>query len=209
MPAIRSGYSCPACKSTTGDTNEIIADSGRLVCSKIPSHTWNDSADFMALGPSMDFVQVQEKPKPQENQTSMNVRMSVPVYNALLARYGDKLEAAATGALKILVEGEAMIISESDVEQIGRIPGMPEKPKNARHLVGLIFAMGQQMTDAKQEADAAAADLKAYEGISPGRVIVDLGANFSAAQDKAKGEGLPTKVWLERQVATALENNWF
>jgi hypothetical protein len=163
----------------------------------------------MMLNPKLDFKQEQARPQPQQNQTNINVALSVPVYNALLARYGDKLGAAATGVLKILVEGQPMIISEEDVEQIGKIPGIPEKPKNARHLIGLIFAMGQQMTEAKQATDSMAADLKAYEGMSPGRVIIDLGANFNTAADKAKAEALPTKVFVEQKVAMSLENNWW
>lgn len=209
MSIVRTGYSCPLCKRETGDTNEILADSNRLRCSKVEAHVFPDLEEFRAMNPTIDFVQVQEKPKPQENQTSINVTLSVPVYNALLARYGDRMGAAATGALKILVEGEAMIISESDVEQMGQIPGMPERPKNARHLIGLIFAMGQQMTEAKQATDNMAADLKAYEGMSPGRVIVDLGTHFNTAKEKAAAEGLPTKVFVEQKVAMSLENNWW
>ena len=55
MPAIRTGYSCPTCKNTTGDVKEIIAEGRRLICSYRAEHTWNDSQDFLDLKPTIDF----------------------------------------------------------------------------------------------------------------------------------------------------------
>ena len=53
MPSVmKSEFSCPACKKKTGELNQILANAGELMCSKDPSHTWNDTMDVLNLGPA-------------------------------------------------------------------------------------------------------------------------------------------------------------
>ena len=207
MSQIRTGYSCPACKQATGATNEILADSSRLICSKVPEHVWPDVDDFYSLKPTLDFKQAQERPAPQSGHTNLNVSIPVNTLNALQNRYGEKMMATVAGLLNVLAEGEPMIISDTDVQRMGMT--LNERPKSSGHLVGMIFALQQQVTEARQEAELATSEVKAYEKMSPGKVVLDLGENFNYAADRAKNENLPVKVWLERNVSTALANTWF
>lgn len=210
MADLRTGYGCPLCERTTGDTNEIIARDGRsFVCSKVPAHAWADSDELGNMEPKIRFQQQQERPAPQPNHTSVSVSISVPAYNALLARYGDRMGATLSSIAGVMAEGEPMIISEEDVQQIALIPGIAEKPKNARHLIGLIFAMQEQVREAKQIAETAAGEIKAYENMAPGKVVIDLGEQNTYALDRAKNEGLPLKVWLQTQIQNALASAWF
>lgn len=208
MPIIKTGYSCPLCKRETGDTNEIYAEDRRLVCSKISTHTFNDSEEFMNMRPTIDFRQAPPAAAPQENHTSLTVSISVPLYNDLLAKYGsEKISSALVGALKIIVDGEQMVISASDLEELKRV--LPEKPKNASHLRGMIFALDQQRMEAKNVAEQAAETVKGYEGMAPGKVLVDLGEYFKFALDHAKEENMPVGYWVTKILKNGFENNWF
>lgn len=208
MADVRTGYGCPLCEKTTGEISEIIARDGRsFVCSRVAGHSWEDLATLQDLQPKIRFQQEQERPAPQQNQTNVNVSISVPLYNDLLAKYGDKLSVTLAGALKVIAEGEAMMISKEDLEQIER--SLPEKPKNARHLSGIIFAMSQQVTEAKQEVEQAAEQLKAYQGFAPNAVMADLGQYMAFAAGRAKEENMPVKVWLDGKLKHAFENNWW
>jgi hypothetical protein len=95
----------------------------------------------------------------------------------------------------------------TDVERLKMM--MPERPKSGSHLIGMIFAMQQDVQEAKGIAEAAASTTKAYEGMNPGKVVVDLGGNYQYALDRAKSEGLPLKVWMDQNVKTALDNTWW
>lgn len=208
MADLRTGYGCPTCERTTGDINEIIARDGRgFFCSKVPTHTWADSDELGSLQPKVRFQQQQERAAPQSNHTSVNVTIPVGIYNILLNRFGDKMAATLSGMLNVLAEGEPLIISDTDAQRIGMI--LPEKPKSGSHLVGLIYAMHEQVTEAKQIAETAAGEIKAYENMAPGKVVLDLGEQNAYAIDRAKNEGLPLKVWLQTQVQNALANAWF
>jgi hypothetical protein len=203
----RTGYSCPACKRETGDTNEVLAGGGYLACSKIGTHRWNDLEVFMNEGPKIEFKMQKQPAAPQSNHTSLNVSISVPLYNDLLAKYGDKVNAVVAGALKVIVEGEQIIISAEEVEELKRV--LPEKPKNARHLAGLIYAIDQQRIEAKSIADAASESLKGYEGLQPTKVLVDLGANMEYARGRAAEEKQPVSLWLSINLKNALDSQWF
>jgi hypothetical protein len=208
MATIRTGYSCPNCKKQTGDLNEVLADNGKLACSKFPEkHSWGDHSDFLDAGPTVDFAQEKQKPAPQRNHTSVNVSVPVPVMNALQNRYGDKMDATLSGQLAVLAEGETMILSDSDVQRMSQ--HLPSRPKNGSHLVGMIFSMYSEIAEAKKMAEDATKDLKAFEGISVGKTVVDLADQYPFAVDRARAEGLPLSVWLSRAVKNALENAWF
>lgn len=211
MPLIATGYSCPFCKRETGSTNEINADSGKLVCSKVGSHVWNDMEEFMSLGPRIDFRHAAERPAPQQNHTGLNLSLPVNTLNVLQNRYGDKLQSTIAGLCQVLAEGEVLVLSESDVERLGKGETLGEKPKNGSHLVGLVFALRQQVLEAKQTAEAASKDVQAFQGMAPGRVVVDLGEFYATAQQRAQAEEppMPVAVFIQRCLKTGLENNWW
>lgn len=207
MSTIRTGYSCVTCKRITGDINEILAEGGLLVCSKVPEHRWNDMDEFYNLNPTLDFKQVQSRPAPQLNHTNLNVSIPVGTLNVLQSRYGDKLNSTIAGLLNIMAEGEVMVVSDTDVQRLGTM--LNEKPKNSSHLVGMIFAMQSQIQEAKQIAETASKEVKAYEGMSPSTVLINLGDQYNYALDRAKNDSLPLKLWLEKNARAALENAWW
>lgn len=203
----RSGYSCPACKRETGDTNEILAGGGYLQCSKIQGHRWNDSEKFMSEGPRIEFKQAKQAAAPQSNHTNVNVSIPVGVYNVLLERFGDRLSATLAGQLHVLSEGTGMILSETDMDRLAMT--LPERPKNGSHLVGLVYALSQQVQDQKNIADSASEALKGYEGLQPTKVLVDLGANMEYAKGRAADDKQPVSLWLAINLKNALESQWF
>ena len=207
MPTIRTGYSCPTCKNTTGDVKEIIAEGRRLICSYRAEHTWNDSQDFLDLKPTIDFKMAPQAVAPQAGHTSLNVSLPVNVLNAIQEKYQEKLQSTVAGLLGMMAEGEIMIVGKNDAERIATLFG--EKPKNGSHLFGLIYALQQQVADAKAEADTATKDLKAYEGLAPGRVVISLDEHWQNAKERAESENMPLAVWASRNFKTAIENSWF
>lgn len=209
MPIIRSGYSCPTCKRKTGDINEVVADGGKLSCSKHPEHRWDDSSDFLDAQPDIDFKQAQERPKSQSNHTSLSVSIPVNTANRLLEMFGDRMDVTVAGVLNTIAEGEVMMVGETDLKRIGG--ALKERPKNAGHLFGLLFALTEQIEELRLIAENAQKEVKAYEGISPGRVVVNLADLLEPARQRAQNEEppLPLGLWLERQIRTAIENNWW
>jgi len=205
--AIRTGYGCPACRDTSGDVNEILAEDRQLICSKVPAHVFPDMDAFIDMKPVMAFEQAKVRPAPQTNHTSVNVSIAVNTYNALLEKYGDRLNATLAGLLNVIAEGQSLIVTETDLQRLKTV--FNEMPKNSSHLFGLVYAMQLQTQEAKQTAQLATDEVKAYENISPGKVVLDLGEHFNYVVDRAKSEGLPTKMWMEQQVKNALANQWF
>jgi hypothetical protein len=55
MPVLKTEFSCPRCKRETGQSNQISAAEGRLICPSNSNHKWEDTAAFYADGPQMEF----------------------------------------------------------------------------------------------------------------------------------------------------------
>ena len=117
------------------------------------------------------------------------------------------MDAAVAEVLLQLVDGDVMIVGETDKQRL--FDRLGQKFSNSGELVGVVYAKMCEVDEAKGERDAAVEDLKAYESRSPGRIVVDLADQFSVAQSKAKDAETPLKVWLEDQLRNALQNNWF
>jgi len=111
-----------------------------------------------------------------------------------------------------VVEGQTMIIPPIDTkrikEKLGEF-GIADPLRNSADLYGMLYTLGEKLREKTEEARQAGDDLKAYEGISRGTTLISLGAQYQNAVEKAKAEGLPLRVYIERSLITALENNWF
>jgi hypothetical protein len=207
MPSVmKSEFSCPTCKRSTGALNQILANAGELVCSKDPSHKWNDTMEFLNLSPSVDF-KVTMAVSPQENRTPFTIPVPINLKKELEKKYGDKLYATVVAILNQMNEGTAMLIPNTDVERL--VERLGSKFNNSSELVGLVYSKVCEADDAKAERDTVLKDLKAYEDRYPGRVVVDLGPQANAAQAKAVDANMPVKLWVEQQLQTAIESNWF
>ena len=207
MPILKSEFSCPACKRETGQSNQISAADGRLICPANPNHRWEDTAAFYAEGPVMEFKVGPAKFPPAEGQTPITLKVPQRIKDALTSRYAGGVDAAVAEVLLQLVDGDVMIVGETDKQRL--FDRLGQKFSNSGELVGVVYAKMCEVDEAKGERDAAVEDLKAYESRSPGRIVVDLADQFSVAQSKAKDAETPLKVWLEDQLRNALQNNWF
>jgi hypothetical protein len=207
MPVVKSEYSCPKCKQTTGKLNQIVANGGQLQCSGDGSHTWNDTMTFYNEKPTMDFKVAPATFLPQVNHTPVTVSVPIPVKDAFEKKFGERASATIASLIQVLVEGDVIIIPQTDIDRISSRLG--QKPGSSGELFGMIFALGEQVNDAKMLADNAAKDLKAYEGMSPGRVVVDLGDVAGDATEKARAQNMPLKVWVESNLKNAISSNWF
>jgi hypothetical protein len=207
MPVIKSEFSCPICKRASGALHQIIANAGELQCSGNSNHRWNDTQAFYNEGPTMDFKPEMPKNLPQENHTPLTITVPIRLKETLEQMYGQKLSATCAAILSQMSEGRAMVIPDTDVERLKERLG--KRPDNSGELVGLIYSLVCQTDDAKSERDTAVKDLKAYEGLAPGRIVVDLGDQYVTAQAKAKDAELPLKLWVERAVTGGLRDGWF
>jgi hypothetical protein len=204
MPEVRTEYQCPLCgKDNPG---QIIASSGSLVCSVNRSHSWNDTKSFMDNKPVKAFKATPQVFAAQTGHVKVEVLLPLGVKTALENRWAEKLNATVAGVLTMLAEGEVLVVPKTDLqrmkERLGKIP------ESSGELFGLVYALGEQANDAKQEAEAARKDVAAYEGLNKGSVVVNLGDSFANATEKASAAGQPLKLWMESQFKTALENNW-
>lgn len=207
MPVLKTEFACPKCKRETGQSTQIMAAEGRLSCPANSNHKWVDTAEFYADNPQMEFKVGPAKFPPVEGQTPITLKVPQRIKDALTSRYAGGVDAAVAEVLLQLVDGDVMIVGETDKQRL--FDRLGQKFSNSGELVGVVYAKMCEVDEAKGERDAAVEDLKAYESRSPGRIVVDLGDQFSAAQSKAKDAETPLKVWLETQVSNAIENNWF
>jgi hypothetical protein len=213
MPLVKSEYACPLCQRQTGALNQIVANAGRLECSANPQHVWLDTMEFQNLNPQMAFKAETPAPAPQQNHTPYQVSLPIPVKDALESKFGpERLRATLASILTQLTEGDTLIIGQVDLERLENGErGLGRRPETSGELVGMIFALRQEVEDAKIASRTAEQEVKAYEGISAGAVVINLGDQYQKAADRARAQDppLPTKIWLERQVHNALESDWF
>ena len=209
MPQFKTEYSCPKCKRETGKANQISAAEGRLICPANPNHKWDDTAAFYADGPVMEFKVGPAKFPPVEGQTPITLKIPLRIKTELATQWGsdEAVSARVADVLLQMSEGEVMIVGVTDKGRL--FDRLGAKFANSSELVGIVYAKMCEVDEAKAEAAAAVEDLKAYESRSPGRIVVDLGDQFSTAQAKAKDAETPLKVWIEDQLRNALSNNWF
>lgn len=209
MPTIKTEFGCVFCERKTGKQVQILASEGKLICPENPAHRWEDTASFYADQPKMIFKVGPAKFPPVEGQTPITIKVPLHLKDSLETRYKDGLSAAVADVLLQMVNGAPLMIGQTDVERLrDRLGKIPE---NSSDLVGMVYAMICQAEDAKAERDEAIKDLKAYEGMSRGRVVIDLGQNYEAAVAKAKDAEppMPVAVWLQQRVKSALDDNWF
>ena len=209
MPVIKSEFSCPRCKKETGQSNQISAADGRLICPVNPNHKWVDTAAFYADGPIMEFRVGPAKFPPVEGQTPITLKIPLRIKTELETRWGaeEAVSAKIADVLLQLVDGDVMVLGQGDMTRLFERLG--QKFLNSSELVGVVYAKMCEVDEAKGERDSAIEDLKAYESRSPGRVIVDLGTQFETAKAKAKDAEMPLKEWIQTQLFNGLENNWF
>jgi hypothetical protein len=206
MPVLKTEFECPQCSKKTGASVQVVANAGELSCPN--GHRWNDTMGFLNENPRMVF-KVQQIIAQQANRTPLTISVPIKLKADLETKYGDKLAATVTAILNQMNEGTGMMIPQTDVERLQESHVLGKKFNNSSELVGLIYAKTCEADDAKAERDTAVADLKAYEGLSVGRVVVDLGDQYLAAKAKAADASTPLKIWAEQNLKTAIESNWF
>lgn len=201
-----SEYACPICKAQTGEDRQIAAGGGQIICTFNAAHNWRDHMEFLNLNPQMVFKVTPEKTV-QENHVPYTVNLPAAIKQAVEAKLGDKAAPTVASLLMQLLEGEVLIIGQEDLSRMTVYLG--SKPGSSAELTGLIYALSQQREDLKNERDNAAADLQAYQGMAPGRVVINLGTQFEAAKVKARDANLPVPLWAEQSLKGGLENGWF
>lgn len=213
MPIQKSEFSCPYCKQQVGPDGkpkltQIQANEGRLVCPADPAHHWIDTQAFIDCRPTMDFKPEMLKPFPQLNHGPLTITIPNTVKAEIENRFGDKLSATITGVLRQMLEGDVMMIPDTDVERIRTFMGV-SRPVNSGELVGMIFSKMQDFDTLKLERDQAVANAAAYQGFSPGRVVVNLADDMTTIAQKAAEENMPVSFWVEKTFLNALRSNWF
>lgn len=209
MPVFKTEFSCPRCKKETGQTNQISAAEGRLICPANPNHKWIDTAAFYADGPQMEFKVGPAKFPPVEGQTPYTLKIPLRLKTELEKRWGaeEAVSAKVADVLLQMVDGDVMLVGQTDMNRLFERLG--SKFTNSSELVGIVYAKMCEVDEAKGERDSAIEDLKAYESRSIGRVVIDLGTQFEAAKAKANDADMPLKEWVQTQLMNGIENNWF
>lgn len=207
MPTYKSEFACPKCKKETGKSVQILASEGFLTCPDNSNHRWVDTAAFYADGPTKEFKVAPPSFPKVEGQTPITLTIPLRVKEELDKRWGGNLNAQVATVLLQMADGAPLLIGQEDVNRLRDRLG--KTPADSSDLVGMVYAKICEVDDLKLERDEAVKDLKAYEGMSRGRVVVDLGDQYEAAVGKAKDQELPVGAFVNRMVRTALENNWF
>ena len=206
MPLQPTEYSCPTCKQA-GLTNQIVANAGELLCTGNGMHKWNDTQSFKAAKPIMEFKVAAQLPTVQEHYRPMQLMVPQGLPEALVAKFGDKTGPTAASILMQMLEGRILIVGQTDLDRIKLVLG--KEPTSAGELFGMIYAKDEEVKDYKAIADTAKEDLKAYEGMTPNRVMIDLGDQIQQARDLARGAEMPLKLWAEKCLKDGISNGWF
>ena len=209
MPQIKTEFACALCEKQTGKQVQILASEGKLICPENAAHKWTDTADFYASGAQMRFKVGPAKFPPVEGQTPITLKIPLRIKTELEQRWGaeEAVSAKIADVLLQLVDGDVMVLGQGDMTRLFERLG--QKFSNSSELVGVVYAKMCEVDEAKGERDSAVEDLKAYESRSPGRVVIDLGAEFEAAKAKAKDAEMPLKEWAETNLKNGISNNWF
>jgi hypothetical protein len=200
-------YGCPTCRSE-GRKVQMTATDRALICSANPNHIWHDTSSFIALKPSIEFRVIQAA-APQNGHVPVTVMIPPRVENDLKNKWGDRYAPTVAGVLEMVAEGEVMVIPEEIIKKLSGGEFLGARPGSAAELSGMVYALRQEAREEKQRAENVAKDVAAYEAHSPGRVLIDCGDWHQLAVEKARDAGIPLKLWLERNLATAVKESWF
>jgi len=204
MPKIvKTRYACPA----PGCGAQIQAESGQLVWPANSNHRWNDIATFMGLNPQVKYEEAKPPVVAQTNYVKVEVSVPPRVKQGLETRFGSTSSSTIAGVLGMLAEGEILIVPETDLQRMKEKLG--KRPESSAELFGLIFNLSMELETANLIAANAQKDVQAYEGRNPNSVLIDLGALYGPVLEKARDQNETAKMWLERNLKTAVENNWF
>lgn len=209
MPQIRLEYACPTCIQQAGKHSQMLASDRQLVCSVNPAHVWSDIQTFMSLKAPMVFTVPKAAPPPQFHQQEVKVLIPPRVKDALEAKWGDRYLPTVAAILEIVSEGEVLTLSQTELAKLAMKEFLGSKPGSGAELCGQVYALRQEVQEQKDSADNARKDVAAYENYSPGRVVIDASAFLTAAQEKARDENVPLKIYLERILKNGFDNNWF
>lgn len=201
MPVVKTRYACPSCEA------QINAENRQLICSANRSHSWNDIATFMGLNPKVKYEEAKPIVAPQTNHVKIELTLPPRIKQGLEAKFGSTHSGKIAETLGFLAEGDVILIPAADLDRIKERLG--KRPESSGELFGLIYNLWMELETEKLIAENSKKELAAWEGRSHGTVIVDLGKNFQAASEKARGENMPLKMWLEERVTNAIENSWF
>jgi hypothetical protein len=129
------------------------------------------------------------------------------VKQGLEAKFGNTSSSTIAGILGMLSEGEILIIPESDLQRMKERFG--KRPESSTELFGLMYSQSMDLETANLVATNAQKDVQAYEGRNPNSVLIDLGPLYGTVIEKAREQNEPVKIWIERNLKTAIENSWF
>ena len=208
MQETKTRYGCPICRES-GKKSQIIARNRQLACSENSQHVWFDIQSFRELSPSVEFSEAMVAPAVQKDWVSISVNLPKRIKEGIDKIHGQNLNTVISEVLDALSRGQGMVVDSEDLTRIARAANLRETPSSASEIVGIIFSLTQQIADLQIERDASIADLKAYESRSEGRVVVDLGRNYQKIVDLARSSNEPIKMFVERNMNNAIENDWF
>ncbi len=201
MPIVKTRYACPTCSA------QVNAENRQLVCSANRSHSWNDTAAFLGMNPQVKYEESKPPVAPQPNHVKVEVTVPPRVKQALEAKFGSASDSTIAGVLSMLAEGEVLIVPETDLQRMKELLG--KRPDSASEMFGLIYNLSMELDTAKLVADEAKKDVAIYEGRNPGAVLINMGALYGPIMEKARDQNETAKMFLERSLRTAIENNWF
>jgi hypothetical protein len=183
------------------------AENRQLICSANRAHAWNDIATFQSLNPQVKYEEAKPPVIVQPNHVKVEVTVPPKVKQGLEAKFGNTASSTIAGVLGMLAEGEILIVPESDLQRMKERFG--KKPESSAELFGLLYSLSMDLETANLIATNAQKDVQAYEGRNPNSVLIDLGTMYGPTVEKAKEANEPLKLWIERNLKTAIENAWF
>lgn len=142
--------------------------------------------------------------------TALQVHMPPDMANAAIQRFGARLDESLRSMVGVMLDPEAFVVLGQHVQEIGAKTN--QKPKNAQQLLGLLFAMKQELAETKGELEKLRESRKqtsAYGSMSGDEVTIKPDQQVLAAV-KAKADKLNKTVpkFITEFLEFAVKQGW-
>lgn len=206
MPSAPTEFACPTC-AAAGKSNRINATDGALICTGDGSHLWRDTDTFLKLQPARAFTVAPPKFEDSTIRSELKIMVPVAVKQALETKFGAKTDSTIIGFLTMLTEGEVLVIPQSDLKLISEKLG--STPGSSGELKGMVYSAVMDRDTAVESEKIAAGKLAAIRGKNPDMVVINLGDQYEAGINQARGRDMQLDEFIESSVRNGLANSWF
>lgn len=209
MPPIN--LACPKCTQNNVNT-QLQTDGHKIKCPA--GHDFEDSEELShyEMKPFSGAAFKEPPKQPPPNATTLSIALDSKLRDALLARYGDKMEQNIISILTVLANKGFFLVTAEEAKQLSEPNFLGQSVSAANVLLGAVFNLRKELIDAKEEARLAMEANKgggAASSNGAGGLQIDFDIDTIAKMaEKAAFNGKALKPYIKEQVEYCLQQGW-